>query len=161
MRPACLLAVAALVVAGCDEQTLERDAEMQVEAADPASVEEIEAVMEDSAAGWNAGDIDRFMAIYSADPDTTFVGSGGLMRGVEELQSRYQEAYDWTTQDPSARGELSFETLDFRPLGTDHVLYIGQYTLTYPGGREPASGPTSLVFARENEGWKVVADHSS
>ena len=29
--------------------------------------------MADSAAGWNAGDLPRFMAVYSDAPDTSFV----------------------------------------------------------------------------------------
>ncbi len=122
---------------------------------------EIEAAMADSAAGWNEGDMDRFLGIYSAAKDTSFVGSSGLIRGVAAMEERYREAYDWSQPDPAGRGELSFETQDFRPLGQDFALYIGRYILTYPGDREPASGLTSLVFAREAGGWKIIADHSS
>lgn len=124
-------------------------------------VEAIEAVMADSAAGWNEGDMDRFLAIYSDAPETSFVGSGGLIRGRSEMEQRYREAYDWSGPDPSERGILSFETEDLRALGDDHALYIGRYILTYPGDRDPATGYTSLVFARENGAWKIVADHSS
>ncbi len=124
-------------------------------------VSEIEAVMKDSAAGWNEGDMDRFLAIYSDAPDTSFVGSGGLMRGKAAMEERYREAYDWSQPDPAERGVLTFETEDFRPLGDVHALYIGRYILTYPDGREPATGFTSLIFAREDDSWKIVADHSS
>ncbi|MFB0612776.1 YybH family protein [Aurantiacibacter poecillastricola] len=131
------------------------------EATAPPQVAEIEAVMEDSAAGWNAGDMNRFLAIYSRSPQASFVGSGGLLRGVEAMEERYREAYDWSRPDPSGRGVLTFETEDFRPLGDRHALYIGRYVLTYPDDREPATGLTSLVFAREENGWKIIADHSS
>ncbi|MBM3928605.1 MAG: DUF4440 domain-containing protein, partial [Sphingomonadales bacterium] len=41
-------------------------------AADPAE-RAIDAVMAQSVAGWNAGDVDRFMSIYSTTPSASFV----------------------------------------------------------------------------------------
>jgi len=158
MRAVFLLA-GALALAGCDTAPAPPASESAAPAAAP--VAELEAAMADSAAGWNEGDMDRFLAIYSAAPETSFVGSGGLLRGVAAMEERYREAYDWSQPDPAERGVLTFETQDVRPLGPDHALYIGRYILTYPDGREPASGFTSLVFAREDGGWKIVADHSS
>ncbi len=122
---------------------------------------DIEAAMRDSAEGWNDGDMDRFLAIYSDSPETSFVGSGGLLRGVAAMEERYREAYDWSQADPAERGVLTFETQDVRTLGPDHVLYIGRYILTYPDDREAATGFTSLVFEDEDGEWKIVADHSS
>lgn len=116
------------------------------------------AAMDDSAAGWNAGDMDRFMAIYSAAPDTSFVTKDGLLRGKAAMIECYRARYDFS--DAVKRGTLSFQTLDFRLLDPTHALYIGRYTLTYADGRKQ-SGPTSLVFAREASGWRIIADHSS
>lgn len=154
-----VLFAGALALAGCDG--LREPVASQSATPATAPVAEIEAVMADSAAGWNEGDMDRFLAIYSAAPETSFVGSGGLLRGVAAMEERYREAYDWSQPDPSERGVLSFETEDLRRLGADHALYIGRYVLTYPDGREPASGFTTLVFADEDGDWKIIADHSS
>lgn len=130
----------------------------------PAALRIIEAALADSAAGWNEGDMDRFLAVYSDAPETSFVGFGELVRGRVATEERYRDGFDWTRPDPSVRGVLTFETVDFRPLGQEHALYIGRYILTYPDDREPASGLTSLVFARDGtnvDGWKIIADHSS
>lgn len=156
------IALAALLaLAGCDYFAA-RDIELPEQVIDVAQVQAgIEAVMADSAEGWNSGDMDRFLAIYSEAPETSFVGSGGLVRGRAAMEERYRAAYDWTDPDPSERGVLTFETQDVRTLGPDHALYIGRYILTYPDDREPATGLTSLVFAREQDGWKIIADHSS
>lgn len=116
------------------------------------------AAMTDSAAGWNAGDIDRFMAIYSDAPETSFVTREGVLRGKATMKARYLQKYSFA--DPAKRGVLGFTTLDFRLLDPAHALYIGRYLLTYPDGKT-ASGPTSLVFAKEKTGWKIIADHSS
>ncbi len=152
-----------LALAACTPEPTPVDAATTQGSAMP-QVAEIEAAMEESAAGWNEGDMDRFLAIYSNAKDTSFVGSGGLVRGRAAMEERYREAYDWSQPDPSERGTLSFETVDFRPLGENHALYIGRYTLTYPDDREPADGLTSLVFARDGtsvDSWKIIADHSS
>ncbi|MDQ2878070.1 MAG: SgcJ/EcaC family oxidoreductase [Pseudomonadota bacterium] len=118
----------------------------------------VEAVMAASAAGWNAGDVDRFLAVYSDSPETSFVTKDGLMRGKAAMRARYLAHYDFSAT--AKRGTLSFVTLDFRLLDPTHALYIARYTLTYPGGKTQ-SGPTSLVFAREATGWHIIADHSS
>lgn len=119
---------------------------------------EVEAAMADSAAGWNAGNIDRFMNVYASDARTSFVTSDGLLRGKAAMTARYKARYNF--DDGSKRGVLTFRTLDFRRLGNNHALYIGQYLLTYPGGKTQ-TGPTSLVFVKQARGWKIIADHSS
>jgi len=124
----------------------------------PSAQHAVERAMTESAAGWNAGDIERFMAIYSARPETSFVVKDGLIRGKPAMIARYRERYDFG--DPAKRGTLTFKTLDFRQLDPTHALYIARYLLTYPDGKT-ASGPTTLIFARERGGWRIIADHSS
>ncbi len=128
------------------------------DAAMPVEERAVIAAMEDSAAGWNAGDVNRFMAVYSDTPETSFVTGEGLVRGKVAMIARYREKYDFS--DAAKRGTLTLKTLDFRLLDPSHALYIARYTLTYPGGKTE-SGPTSLVFAKEATGWHIIADHSS
>lgn len=118
----------------------------------------VEAAMTDSAAGWNAGDLARFMAIYSEAPDTSFVTKTGVLRGKAVMAERYRTKYDFANA--AKRGRLGFETLDFRLLDPAHALYIGRYTLTAGDGSNQ-SGMTSLVFRKERGGWRIIADHSS
>jgi uncharacterized protein (TIGR02246 family) len=118
----------------------------------------VEAVMAQSAAGWNSGDVDRFMASYSESPETSFVMEDGLVRGKAAMIARYRAKYDF--DNPAKRGVLSFETLDFRSLDPVHALYIARWVLAYPDGSS-AKGHTSLVMAREADGWRIIADHSS
>src|SRR3569833_3517956 len=104
----------------------------------PAARRAIEQAMARSAAGWNAGDVARFMAIYSAGPETSFIVKDGIIRGKPAMIARYRQKYDFA--DPAKRGPLTFSTLDFRQLGPDHALYIARYLLTSPDGKT-ASGP--------------------
>jgi uncharacterized protein (TIGR02246 family) len=124
----------------------------------PSAQRAIERAMTESAAGWNVGDVERFMAVYSAGSHTSFVVKDGLIRGKPAMIARYRERYNFS--DPAKRGTLTFRTLDFRQLDPRHALYIARYLLTYPDGKT-ASGPTTLIFQRERDGWRIIADHSS
>ena len=123
----------------------------------------IEAAMADSAAGWNAGDIDRFLAIYSDDPATSFVGSAGLKRGKAGIRAQYLKSYTGQFGPESSaatRSVLSFTFDDFRLIGADHALLIARWTLTGGDGKVQ-TGMTSLIFRKEAGGWRIIADHSS
>ena len=112
------------------------------------------AAMQGSAAGWNAGDLDRFMAVYA--DDATFVTKNGVLRGKAAIADRYRPSF---VGGGNARGQLSFQPLAFRTLGPAVQLLIARWTLT--GGPTPQTGLTSLVFERRPVGWRIVADHSS
>ena len=125
----------------------------------PDPTGEIVAALEASTAAWNRGDLAGFLEPYLDSPETTFVGSGGLLRGKEEIQARYQASY-WENGAPE--DVLRFENIEVRPLSNEHALAVGRYVLTErDAGPETASGIFSLVFTRTPDGWKIIHDHSS
>ena len=153
IRRSFVAALAALALSAC--QTMPTaPAAVSVQAAQAA----VEAALADSVAGWNAGDMDRFLGVYSADPQTSYVGGKDMIRGKAALARNYEQGYDFSND--AARGTLSIETVEFRRLGPDHALLIGRYTVDLAEG-EDATGLTSLVFERQPGGWKIIADHSS
>lgn len=129
----------------------------------PAPRAQIEAAMSDSAQGWNRGDLDAFLAVYSDDPGTSFTGAKGVERGLGPIRARYALKY----ADQFGPGErpkhtlLSFGFEDFRLIGKTHAHLIARWTLTPAAGGTAQTGMTSLLFRREPRGWKIVADHSS
>ena len=145
-RFACLVIPAAAIILAAPAVAL------------PPEQQAVEKVMTDSAAGWNSGDLPRFMAVYSSAPETSFVTKEGVLRGKAVMSERYRTKYDFANA--AKRGVLTFQTLDFRLLDPTHAIYIGRYTLTYSDGKTQ-SGPTILVFAKEAGEWKIIADHSS
>lgn len=149
MRSVGIVAVAMVVAAPAVAQTPVATAKQAVMAA-----------MTDSATGWNAGNLDRFMAVYADAPTTTYATGNGLAHGRAEIASHYR-AYFGGAKD-AERGKLSFEPLDFRLLDATHALLIARYTVAPAGTRTKAwTGPTSLVFEKGASGWKIIADHSS
>lgn len=131
-----------------------------VSVATPAAVAErqVLAVMSQSAAGWNVGDLDRFMRVYSDGPETSFVTKEGIVRGKVAIAARYRPRF--TGNAAATRGTLSFETLHFTLLDARHALLVARYRLKVTG-KADQTGPTSLIFVRERTGWRIVADHSS
>ncbi|EZP52808.1 YybH family protein [Sphingomonas sp. RIT328] len=122
----------------------------------PADAEAaIAAALTDSAAGWSAGDMPRFLAIYAED--AVFVTKAGLVRGKAAIAARYDRSYG---KDAAKRGRLSFRILGSRGIDATHQMLWAQWRLDYPGGRQDA-GVTSLLFERQPAGWRIVSDHSS
>ncbi|MBX3594568.1 DUF4440 domain-containing protein [Sphingomonas sp.] len=123
----------------------------------------IEAAMAASAAGWDRGDLNAFLAVYADDPSTSFTGTKGIERGLGPIRARYAERYrEQFGPDPRPnRTRLSFSFEDFRMIGADHAHVIARWTLTPVAGGPAMTGMTSLLFHREAGGWKIVADHSS
>jgi ketosteroid isomerase-like protein len=115
---------------------------------------EVAAVLDEQVAAWNRGDLDAFMAGYWRDAALSFVGARGVTRGWDRVLAGYRRGYP----DADARGTLSFELLEVRPLGASHALVLGCFSIA---GRSPAAGFFTLVLARRPEGLRIVHDHTS
>lgn len=139
-----LLPVAAMTIAALPVQTLAQTPVANV----------IRQSMEASAAGWNEGDLARFMDVYAED--AVFVTPKGLLRGRPAIAAKYQPSFRGTG---NARGRLSFAFLEMKGLDPSHAILFARWTLTGPSTTE--SGMTTLVFERRGTAWKIISDHSS
>jgi len=106
-------------------------------------------------AAWNRGDVDAFLVGYWRSPELTFSGSNGVSRGWDGVLARYKKSYP----DRAAMGQLDFSGLEFRFLGPDAALVLGQWHLKREGG--DIGGVFSLVWQKFPEGWKITHDHTS
>ena len=111
--------------------------------------------LSDSAAGWNAGDLDRFMAVYKRSPDITYISGGEVVRGFAAIRARYAGRFAGRGD----KGQLAIDILDARPAGTGYVYVIGRYHLHRSAGAD-LSGITTLLFEHVGTGWLIIADHS-
>ncbi|MBB5713864.1 YybH family protein [Sphingomonas aerophila] len=118
-----------------------------------AAPDPIGSAMEDSAAGWNAGDLGRFMRVYAED--AVFVTSRGLVRGKAAVAARYRPSF---AKGGNSRGKLSFRFLGTRTIDARHRLLWAKWTLR---GAKVESGMTTLLFERRPAGWQIISDHSS
>lgn len=128
---------------------------MLVAAAPVSAQAEVVSAMEASATGWNANDLDRFMAIYAND--AIMVTSKGLLSGKTAIADKYRPSF---AAGGNTRGKLRFEGLAYRTLSKVHALLFARWILTTADGKVE-SGYTTLTFERRPEGWRIISDHSS
>ncbi|MCD2315208.1 SgcJ/EcaC family oxidoreductase [Sphingomonas sp. IC-11] len=115
----------------------------------------IEAEMAASAAGWNAGSLERFMAVYA--DDAVYASGKELARGKAAIASRYAKSF---ADGANSRGRLAFQPVAWRTISNVHMLLVARWSLT-PAAGEAQGGLTTLLFERRKEGWRIIADHSS
>ena len=132
-------------------------AEKPMAASVVAAQREVAAALDDSKAGWNAGDLDRFVAVYA--PDATFVTVNGLIHGRPAIADHYRSSF---ASGANKRGALSFDILATRAMGPTHLLLWARWTLTPTDAPEKVeTGMTTLLFERRPDGWRIISDHSS
>lgn len=115
----------------------------------------IETEMAASAAGWNAGSLERFMAVYA--DDAVYASGKELARGKAAIAARYEKSF---ADRANSRGRLSFQPVAWRTISNVHMLLVARWTLT-PATGEPQTGLTTLLFERRKAGWRIISDHSS
>jgi len=106
-------------------------------------------------AAWNRGDVDAFLVGYWRSPELTFSGSSGVSRGWDGVLARYKKSYP----NHAAMGQLDFSDLEFRYLGPDAALVLGQWHLKRESG--DIGGVFTLVWQKFPDGWKIIHDHTS
>ncbi|MCC6807006.1 MAG: SgcJ/EcaC family oxidoreductase [Deltaproteobacteria bacterium] len=124
-------------------------------------------LLNDQAAAWNKGDVDRFCSVYA--DDAVFVSPSGLTRGRDAVVARYKKRYP--TKD--AMGTLALKVIDVRfgkgieytPLGdavpsrVHAVTAAAEWTLSYPD-KAQAKGMTLLVLVPRGDSFAIVQDAS-
>jgi len=123
-----------------------------------AQGDEIRAMMRNSEAAWNRGDLAAFASDYEDSPQTTFVGKDVTHGGVAAILARYRAHYPAR----EAMGTLTYSEIEVRELAPGVVLANGKFELqrTAAGGGD-ASGRFTLVIRKTAKGWKIIHDHSS
>lgn len=114
----------------------------------------IRAVLESTAAGWNRGDLDAYLAAYT-DSATEMLPSGPA-GGRDAIERTMREGF-WRTGRPLQ--QLRYEQVDVRMLGPDHALVTGRYVLS-GADRPERTGWFTTVWARTPDGWRMIHDHS-
>jgi uncharacterized protein (TIGR02246 family) len=113
----------------------------------------VNALLQRSAAQWNAGDLDAFMTNYEPSADTLSIDGSTIVRGVADIRARYVRRYG-----RHVSGKLAFTDLTVRALGPDYAFATGVFHLTMSDGKRP-SGLFTLIVHRTAAGWRIIVDH--
>ena len=116
---------------------------------------QILSVLSKQTAAWNQGDFDQFMVGYLHTDSVMFIGKSGITYGYAATLNNYKTSYSGADK----MGKLSFEILHLKKLGRKHYLVVGKWSLKRTAG--DVGGYYTLTFEKQNNGWVIVADHSS
>lgn len=115
-------------------------------------------VLDEQRAAWNRGDLDGFLVGYERSERLLFTSGGNIRRGFDETREKYRARYG---QAPETMGQLRFEVLDVRPLGScaDAAVVLGRWEVTET--KVAGSGVFSVILERHGDRWEIVHDHTS
>src|SRR6267143_1086076 len=110
-----------------------------------AQSDEVRAMLKNSEAVWNRGDLEAFVTDYEDAPETTFIGREVVRGGTKAILDRYRRRYP----NREAMGTLTFSEIETRPLAPGLILATGKYDLKRtPAGGGDASGRFTLVIRK-------------
>lgn len=116
--------------------------------------QQIKAVFQITADGWNSGDLSKYLSAYV--PDATEMLSTGPAGGVDAIEKTMRDSF-WKTGRPIQ--QLRYENIVVRMLGKDNALVTGQYILS--GADKPdRKGWFTTVWVKTKAGWRMMHDHS-
>ncbi len=116
---------------------------------------EIQKVLTEQTAAWNAGSIDGFMRGYWNSPDLVFVSGANVTKGWQPTIDRYKRKYDSRVK----MGVLTFSDLEIDVLSKDSAVVLGSWALQRES--DNPHGKFTLIFRKFKDGWKIVHDHTS
>ena len=134
------------VAAGCAEKEALLENEMEIEIRD---------VVLEGEAWWNKGSIEGYMGTYWKSQDLRFASGGKVTFGWQKTLEGYLKSYP----DRAAMGRLVFTDLDITILSHESALVFGAWKLERE--HDQPHGLFTLLLRRFDEGWRIVADHSS
>ncbi len=108
-----------------------------------------------SATAWNNADINGHVEMY-ADSAAFMTGNGPAI-GRERTAEILERAY---FQDGAPAQQLSFSSLNVTMLGVGHAMATGRYLLS-GGGLDDKTGWFTTIWEANENGWRIIHDHSS
>jgi len=118
------------------------------------NIAEIEAIMEQQERDWSAGDMEGYMQGYWQSDSLRFMGKQGITYGWKQQLDNYLRGYP----DKEAMGKLTFENKSFDPMGDEHMLVVGKWTLNRT--KDTLNGYYSLIWKKIDGQWKIIFDHT-
>jgi len=104
---------------------------------------------------WNQCDMEGYMAGYWQSDSLRFASGNAVTYGWQKTLDGYKRRYNT----PEAIGHLDFSYVKITVFSEDAALAFGRYTLTRKN--DTSSGLFTVIFRKKEEGWRIVADHTS
>jgi len=106
---------------------------------------------------WNAHDIEGYMQVYWKSPKLLVIVGSEQFNGWQELHDSYVNGYS----DLAAMGFIEPARTQVRLLKPELALAFTWWIINFPSSHQKAMGNTTMNLQKFDDGWKIVASHSS
>jgi uncharacterized protein (TIGR02246 family) len=106
---------------------------------------------------WNAHDIEGHLDVYWKSPELLVVVDSEQFNGWQQLHSSYINGYP----DRNSMGYISPARIQVKLLKPDLALALTWWSITFPNSKQKVVGNTTMNLQKFDDGWKIVAAHSS
>jgi len=115
---------------------------------------EVSAEFQRSVTGWNLGDLDKFMELYS--DYATFAQRETFIMGKANIRAVYAQAFAGGKGPP----KLTLERLDVEELAPGLAIVRGIYRSSRDGAAV-GRGTSTLIMRLIDGHWRIIHDHST
>jgi uncharacterized protein (TIGR02246 family) len=106
---------------------------------------------------WNAHDIEGYLEVYLKSPELLVVVDSEQFNGWQQLHDSYINGYP----NQSAMGFIEPASVQVKLLKPDLAIALTWWAFNFPGSRQKVVGNTTMNLQKFDDGWKIVASHSS
>jgi ketosteroid isomerase-like protein len=106
---------------------------------------------------WNAHDIEGHLGVYWNSPDLLVVVDSEQFNGWQQLHDSYINGYP----DRNSMGYINPARIQVKLLKPDLALALTWWSISFPNSKQKVVGNTTMNLQKFEDGWKIVASHSS
>jgi uncharacterized protein (TIGR02246 family) len=106
---------------------------------------------------WNAHDIEGHLDVYWKSPELLVVVDSEQFNGWQQFHDSYINGYP----DRTGMGFINPARIQVKLLKPDLALALTWWSLSFPGSRKKVVGNTTMNLQKFDDGWKIVASHTS
>jgi hypothetical protein len=106
---------------------------------------------------WNAHDIEGHLEVYWKSPELLVVVDSEQFNGWQQLHDSYINGYP----DRNAMGFIEPKRIQVKLLKADLALALTWWSVSFPSSKQKVVGNTTMNLQKFDDGWKIVASHTS
>jgi uncharacterized protein (TIGR02246 family) len=106
---------------------------------------------------WNAHDIEGHLDVYWKSPELLVVVGSEQFNGWQQLHDSYVHGYPGS----AAMGFIRPGRIQVRLLKPDLALALTWWSVSFPTSKKPIQGNSVMNLQKFDDGWKIVASHTS
>jgi ketosteroid isomerase-like protein len=106
---------------------------------------------------WNAHDIEGHLEAYWKSRELLVVVDSEQFNGWQQLHDSYVNGYP----NRDSMGYISPARIQIKLLKPDLALVLSWWSISFPNSKQRVVGNTTMNLQKFDQGWKIVASHSS